>query len=174
MPNNKKGYFKSKADKIKSVADRFTLADEQTRKDREGYIKSKVDKLKALPDRFTLADKQTDEYKTGFFRKLLGVDPFMTEDMRDVADATFNKRIPTKMLKKIRKQKKEAAEEMADLEFELGKQQKSKGVILPQKKMLGEIDKGIKPKDPSLPRKSPMFSRGGRAAIRGFKFGGIK
>jgi hypothetical protein len=117
---------------------------------------------------------QDDEYKTGFFRKLLGVDPFMTEDMRDVADATFNKRIPTKMMKKIRKQKKEAAEEMADLEFELGKQQKSKDVILPQQEMLGKIDKGIKPKDPSLPRKSPMFSRGGRAAIRGFKFGGIK
>ena len=173
------------------MADRFTLADEQTRKDREGYIKSKVDKLKALPDRFTLADKQTDEYKTGFFRKLLGVDPFMTEGMRDVADATFNKRIPTKMMKKIRKQKKEAAEEMADLEFELGKKtkipdqqglsgldtgkkQKSGDVILPQQEMLGKIDKGIKPKDPSLPRKSPMFSRGGRAAIRGFKFGGIK
>tara|TARA_R100001015_G_C4584252_1_gene140356 strand:- start:189 stop:548 length:360 start_codon:yes stop_codon:yes gene_type:complete len=117
---------------------------------------------------------QDDEYKTGFFRKLFGVDPFMTEDMRDVADATFNKRLPKKMKQKIQKQKKEAAEDMADLEFELGKKQKSGDVMLPQQRMLDNITKGIKPKDPSLPKKSPYFSRGGRAAIRGFKFGGIK
>ena len=142
MANNKKGAIESLTDKLKSFPDRFTLADEQTEKDRKGFFKSKADKLKSFPDRFTLADEQTEKIKA-------------------------------------KRKRKKAAEDMADLEFELGKKQKSGDVILPQQESLGKITEGARPFSAvnpkgSLPRKSPYFSRGGRAAIRGFKFGGIK
>tara|TARA_Y100001972_G_scaffold112225_1_gene145789 strand:+ start:327 stop:674 length:348 start_codon:yes stop_codon:yes gene_type:complete len=115
MSNNKKGAIENLTDKLKSFPDRFTLADEQTDKDRKGYIENLTDKLKSFPDRFTLADEQNEKEREGLFESI----------------------------KKKKAKKKSAAEEMADLEFKLGKKQKG-------------------------------FSRGGRAAIKGFKFGGIK
>lgn len=129
---------------------------------------------------------QDDEYKTGFFRKIIGKD-ILPKSLRDKYQFAFDN--PTlgmteedfenRRTKKAKKKRKKAAEDMADLEFELGKKQKSGDVILPQQEMLGKITEGAKPFSAvnpkgSLPRKSPYFSRGGRAAIRGFKFGGIK
>ena len=68
-----------------------------------------------------MGDKKKGEYKTGFFNKLIGKDPFYTEGMRETADAQFNQRMPAHMKKKLKKQGKKAAIQMADTEYKLQK-----------------------------------------------------